>query len=509
MNEMIAESPSNLDRMVPRSGVGCTELASGRSPIFGRGYAAHNRDMPDATQPDGYHSTVGAEKTRPGPDQRSVRLHRSSRDRMLGGVAGGVAETYQVDPSVVRLAFVLLVLAFGAGILAYVIAWIILPLDDGSTPVAGTDPPARAHVDTTQIAGIVLVLLGAVIALDRIGWGVRFDLVVAVLLIAGGVALLARIGRGGDSNEGSSPSGSPSPAHQPGPAPPDIAAESRDQSAEPVGSRDSDAVGDNNVDTAPVAERRDPPGERASWAPAAAWERDAATTPHATPPPPPPSPSKPRPRSILGRVTVGALLVFFGTVALLDVTGVLESDPAAVLAIALTGIGASLLLGGWFGRARGLIALGIVVAIVTAGFALVDVPLRGGIGDRDYRPLGIDDVRDEYRLGIGQLTVDLRALDVDDDTVELTTSLGIGELVVVVPEDAALELTGSASAGEVILLDRTEDGLRVDTSARRVGAPGSPTFVIDAEVGFGSLKVLDESSLRVLNRSDLAELEGN
>lgn len=56
------------------------------------------------------------------------RLYRSKTDRMLGGVCGGLAEYFNVDPTIIRLLWVLITfMSFGAGILAYVIAWIIIP----------------------------------------------------------------------------------------------------------------------------------------------------------------------------------------------------------------------------------------------------------------------------------------------------------------------------------------------------------------------------------------------
>jgi phage shock protein C len=55
------------------------------------------------------------------------RLYRSARERMLGGVAAGIAEYFDVDPTIVRLVFVLTVLVGGAGVLAYIIMWIVIP----------------------------------------------------------------------------------------------------------------------------------------------------------------------------------------------------------------------------------------------------------------------------------------------------------------------------------------------------------------------------------------------
>lgn len=57
----------------------------------------------------------------------SRRLYRSNRDRILGGVAGGLAEYFDVDSTLVRLAWVIIGLAGGFGVLAYIIAWIIMP----------------------------------------------------------------------------------------------------------------------------------------------------------------------------------------------------------------------------------------------------------------------------------------------------------------------------------------------------------------------------------------------
>lgn len=62
------------------------------------------------------------------------RLYRSSRDVMLGGVCGGLAEYFNLDPTIVRLAFVLLafVTALFPALLFYFILWVIVPRNPGS-----------------------------------------------------------------------------------------------------------------------------------------------------------------------------------------------------------------------------------------------------------------------------------------------------------------------------------------------------------------------------------------
>jgi phage shock protein C len=59
------------------------------------------------------------------------RLYRSCQDKQLGGVCGGVAEYLEIDPSLVRLGAILLLLVGGTGFLAYIVAWLVIPLDTG------------------------------------------------------------------------------------------------------------------------------------------------------------------------------------------------------------------------------------------------------------------------------------------------------------------------------------------------------------------------------------------
>ena len=61
------------------------------------------------------------------------RLYRSKKERMLGGVCGGLGEFLDVDPTVIRLVWVVVtVFSMGIGIFAYLLAWIIIPEEDTS-----------------------------------------------------------------------------------------------------------------------------------------------------------------------------------------------------------------------------------------------------------------------------------------------------------------------------------------------------------------------------------------
>jgi phage shock protein PspC (stress-responsive transcriptional regulator) len=72
----------------------------------------------------------GSRLTGPGP---SLELYRSSEDKMIAGVCAGIAEYFNVPAAIVRLAFVLMTLFMGgAGIVVYVVLWVVMPLDEWS-----------------------------------------------------------------------------------------------------------------------------------------------------------------------------------------------------------------------------------------------------------------------------------------------------------------------------------------------------------------------------------------
>lgn len=61
------------------------------------------------------------------PNKNTKRLYRSKKNRVIAGVCGGIGEYFNIDPTLVRLLWILFMFAGGSGILAYIIAWIIVP----------------------------------------------------------------------------------------------------------------------------------------------------------------------------------------------------------------------------------------------------------------------------------------------------------------------------------------------------------------------------------------------
>ena len=72
-------------------------------------------------------------------------MKRSRDDRILGGVCGGIARHFDIDPVIVRIATVALVCAVGVGAVTYLAAWILMPLDDKPAATVPSAPhPAHA-----------------------------------------------------------------------------------------------------------------------------------------------------------------------------------------------------------------------------------------------------------------------------------------------------------------------------------------------------------------------------
>src|SRR3954469_12964231 len=109
----------------------------------------------------GHHTTEqpGAGTTPETPARRldgPRRLRRSRGDRMIAGVCGGIAEHFDLDPAVVRIATVTLVFAGGVGIVPYVAAWILMPSEDEApATISRAQRPAhrRGRTDARRARG--------------------------------------------------------------------------------------------------------------------------------------------------------------------------------------------------------------------------------------------------------------------------------------------------------------------------------------------------------------------
>ena len=115
------------------------------------------------------------------------RLFRSASDKVIGGVCGGLAQYFNIDPALVRLAFVVFALAGGASVLLYIVLWIAVPVGAG-TPMVNMGARGNEMLATVLIAIGALWLLANIGVFSFINWRIGWP----ILLIVGGAALLLR-----------------------------------------------------------------------------------------------------------------------------------------------------------------------------------------------------------------------------------------------------------------------------------------------------------------------------
>ena len=186
----------------------------------------------------------------------------------------------------------------------------------------------------------------------------------------------------------------------------------------------------------------------------------------------------------MGRLLSGVLLVVLGVLWLVEEFTDVDIAWASVLAVMLILIGVALMFGAATGTHGGLITLGVFITVLvvlsSAVEVLVDVPFRGGVGDHQETPITLDS---EYRWAIGSMEIDLT--DVSDLAGATELSVGIGELVVIVPAGASVWVEADAGVGEVVVFGQTESGISPE---RTFGGDGAELHII-ARIGIGKVEV--------------------
>jgi len=278
-------------------------------------------------------------------DTRAARLERSRSDRMLAGVAGGLAAHFQLHPAVFRITFVVLTLMGGAGIPIYLAAALVMP-DEGKEESAATAALRRRRP-------WVLVVLG--------------------LLAVVPLALLSEV---------------------------------------------------------PV------------WPKGDAWF---------------------------------FMLVAGGLVLWLTWFAVADRRSRWVRAIGI-----------------GVASVAVLAFVGVAAFlATFDVHLQNGVASRTFAPATVHDLERDYALGVGELVLDLRAVEFPVGETRLDARVDAGLVDLRVPDGVAVRARAGAKLGEIRVLGQHVEGWKVD---EQVAETGPRVLVLDVEVGIGEIVI--ERSLR-------------
>lgn len=369
------------------------------------------------------------------------RLRRSSSDKYLAGVSGGLGRHLDIDPLIVRVVFAVTAL-FGVGILLYGALWLLLP-DDASN---------SAPVDTTPETRKVLVILAGVLAAAMmVGavFGGTWDVFPLALLVLVGVGVYAAV-RNKD----------------PKPASTDPAAYHPDYYRPP------------GTPGAPGG-----PEDPTAWTYA-----------------PAPHPRRPRRTGpILFWPTLAVLAIALGSLAIWDVDH--SVAPGSYPALALGIIGAALVIGAFVGRAGGLILLGLLTLPPLLVTSAVGNDFTRSTGSVNERPALAADVRTQYDVNSGSLHLDLTELNAAQWAAlsgrQIDIDMSAGEVFVTLPTGVGYDAEATLRlAGEIRMGGRVSNGINPVLNNAVSARPGEPTIDLDIEGAVGRIEILQEGVIR-------------
>jgi phage shock protein PspC (stress-responsive transcriptional regulator) len=356
------------------------------------------------------------------------RLLRSEEGRLITGVCAGLAGRTRIDAIVFRVAFALLVITTGVGVLLYLFAFLLMGGPDGRPSWIERTGKRLFDGDTA------LALLGAALGFGMLigvarNWGSGDALSVVVVF---GLALLVARSRGVDLAQTARTlpermKGRPLASWTP--------------SAPPPPPRMSDGM----VDLARLGRRAD----------------TYADTPHAPSPPvpehpPAPSPVPPLPpRRSSYLTTITLLAAVLVAAALYPIVGDRPNLAGLqiVIAGALTVVAVGLFLGAWFGRVRRLFFVGAIMS-----FALASCSIAGNsaVAHRTHhlmwRPAATGQAEQTHKVLVGQGVVDLTGVPLSPgQRLQVSAQVTLGVLAVKVPSTARVEVDGHAYLGDITI----------------------------------------------------------
>ena len=209
---------------------------------------------------------------------------------------------------------------------------------------------------------------------------------------------------------------------------------------------------------------------------------------------PPRQPSGPR--SPVPGITLAALLIVVGIGVLISRFTDLDLGARGFLGGALVVVGIGLVVAAVTGAGRGarggLVVLGVVLSVAAMVTSTVDFPERAPVGDRTYRPLTAEAVQPRYDSGVGDLTVDLSAVDVTDldDPIPVVVNSGVGDVEVIVPRAADVQVSVDNGLGEAeVFGDSSDNGFYPGSGSASWTDDGIAEFRLTVESGIGDVEV--------------------
>ena len=376
---------------------------------------------------------------------RPQELVRPREGRVLAGVSQGLADRFEVPVWVPRAFFIICAFFGGLGLVLYGVGWALIKSEEES------ESPAERFFSgassTRSWIGILLIFVAALILLDNFTFfsgGVVFAaglLVVGVLLYLGHIP----IGTSGDGSK---------------------------EGVQQV--TDTDTV---------IPQEKSISGDSPTG---------GGVPPAPTPTPPllPPSAAKPKKRSILGRITIGLMLLGLGILAIFDnIEGVpVYAEPRHYLALAVTILGLGLLVGAFVGRARWLILVAVVLIPTLLFSPVFEYEWNSNEFEAVYQPSSFEDIEPLYALDLGNLVIDLTELPWDGQTVDINAHVDAGNLEIRIPHSVGLVGFAAVDIGHVGAPGRESSGLG-NPNLEFDDPRGNGTVKLDATVDLGNIEI--------------------
>ncbi|WP_026928303.1 PspC domain-containing protein [Granulicoccus phenolivorans] len=405
------------------------------------------------------------------------QIERPAEHGVVSGLCAGIARRYRLDPTVVRVIFVVLALSNGVGLVLYALGWLLSPGPNG-VPVERYVPQLK---DLSRQTWIAIAVISCLIVSGILSQWVPFGLVPALVILGVWYFGIRRPQKARERAQHTARVAEINPLAGP-PTPFTEAARAWQQriaeyqQGGPV--RSAAAAADPAATPRAADEYATAPGYSmqaylSQPDPAGIYDPPAAGPP-------------PRKRRRSGRLWLIALIgigLAIATLVLLPIPVAWYAYPAAALAV----LGVVLVVAYRFGRPPLMVATAAVLAIV-AVFGATAPPPGPPPAPTVLTYSTLAELPDRTQASMGEYDIDLRELQVTEDRtyrVELDT----GKAVIRVPADANVRVTWQTDLAGVDVLGKTSDQVSGPGSTQRILDPSKPTLTLDIRVGFGSVEV--------------------
>ena len=456
----------DMNETTDTSGAGQEPPAPASGPSGQPGPNPYGPHSPGAPSPD-----PRAGQRSDWDEVRDVGRLRRPADRMVAGVAAGLARHLNIDPLVLRVAFVVLSFFGGAGVIVYGACWLLLP-EDGAEH-------APIHLDErSRSVALIGVLALASLALIGDSWGLYwFPWPLAVIAIV----VWYFWNRSQRSHRSTSAEGQPYAPAPAGADPATYATAYAQQYAQPSTQPFAPAYAQPYAQ--PYAQSyaqsyAQPYAQSYGWTPPPAVQRPPLTRPR-----------DPRRRGpILFWFTLALIALSLGVLGTVDLAGVSVAD-SAYPALAMTISGLMLLLGAFWGRAGGIVLIALVAGVTTLGAVAGE---NWQQHDLRFEPTTSSQVRDSYELEGGELTLDLTGVtDLEGlDGRTITIDGGAGRLEVRLPAGVDSDVSAQIGVGSIRLPGQGEvGGLGVSSESTPSVTTDAPDLTLRIDMGVGEVVV--------------------